>query len=125
MAHEQSLKNIETLKNLVLPMETHQVFFDFSNSSEFKMTFFNRIESENIISEIMTTKFRSKLPLARIVLNKLNHEMLYYEDKFIRYEFNLTTQEIFMHDSKEAFRSYSSAELVIEMNKLLLKLKNM
>lgn len=125
MAYEQSLENIEVLKNLILPMQTHQVFFDFSNNSEFEMKFFNRIESANIIGKLMTTKFRSKLPLARIQYGPLEHEFFYYEDCNIRYEYNLTTQEILMHDSKEPFKKKSSAELVIEMNKLLIKLKNM
>ena len=106
-------------------MQTHQVFFDFSNNSEFEMKFFNRIESANIIGKLMTTKFRSKLPLARIQYGPLEHEFFYYEDCNIRYEYNLTTQEILMHDSKEPFKKKSSAELVIEMNKLLIKLKNM
>ena len=125
MAYEQSLENIEVLKNLILPVFTHQVFFNFANSSDFEMKFFNRIESDNIIGDIMTTKFRLKLPLARIQYGPLEHEFFYYEDCNIRYEYNLTTQEILMHDSKESFRNYSAAELTIEMNKLLLKLKNM
>lgn len=125
MTYEQSFRNIEKLKDLVVPLDTHQIFFNFSNSSEFKMLFFKHSESKEVISELMTSKFRSELPLARIIFNKFDHEVLYYEDKFLRYKLNLTTQEILMHDSKEPFRNYSPAQLAIEMNKLLLKLKNM
>ncbi len=125
MTYKQRLKNIEVLKNLVLPTETHEVFFDFSDSSEFTMILFKTSESKDIISDLMTTKFRLKLPLARIQYGPLEHEFFYYEDCSIRYEYNLTTHEILMHDSKEPFRNFSSAELTIEMNKLLLKLKNM
>lgn len=124
MTYKQSLENIEKLKNLVVPLDTHQVFFDFFDKSEFKIMFFKRIESTNIISELMTTKFRAKLPIARIQINS-DHEMFYYEDDLIRYEYNLTTQEVIMNDQKKGFKNRSSAELVIEMNKLLFKLKNM
>lgn len=125
MTYEQSLKNIEALKSLILPLETHQVFFDFLNCSEFEMIFFKRNESKDIISDLMTSKFRAELPLARILFDKSDFEIFYYEDNMIRYELNLTTQELLLHNSKEKFRNYSPAELIIEMNKLLLKLKNM
>lgn len=125
MTYEQSLRNIEKLKDLVIPLGTHHVFFDFSNNFEFILILFEYLKSKNIVSELMTTKFRSKLPLGGIIFNKLDHEIFYYEDKNIRYEYDMTTQEILMHDSKEPFRNYSPAQLVIEINKLLLKLKNM
>lgn len=125
MAYEQSLENIEVLKNLILPTENHQVFFDFFNDNEFKMIFFNRFELENIIGDLMTTKFRSKLPLARIIFNELDHEILYYEDTFLRYKYDLTARKILTHDSKETFRNHSPAELAAEMKKLLFRLKNM
>ncbi len=125
MTYKQRLKNIEVLKNLVLPTETHEVFFDFSDSSEFTMILFKTSVSKDIISDLISIKFRAKLPLAGILFDKLDHEILYYEDYTLRYQYDLTTHEILMHDSKEHFRNFSSAELAIEMNKLLLKLKNM
>lgn len=124
MTYEQSFRNIEKLKNWVIPLDAHRVFFDFSNNSDFKIIFYKKTEPEKI-RDLISTKFRSKLPSANIVFNELDHEIFHYEDKNIRYEYNLTTQEILMHDSKEPFRNYSPAQLAIEMNKLLLKLKNM
>ena len=124
MTYEQSLENVEILKNLALPLDAYHIFFDFENNTEFKMLFFDGSESKDYISDLMRSKFKNKLPIARIQIH-LDHEMFYYEDCHIRYNFDFTTQEVTMNDSKISFRNSSPAEIAIEMNKLLLKLKNM
>lgn len=124
MTYQQSLKNIETLKNLILPLEGHQVFFDFSNQTDFKMLFFKNSESDEI-SKLFKIKYGSKMPAAHIMIDPQGFESFYYGDSFIQYEYNLTADKIEMHDSKEPFRNSTPAEIAIQFHKLLLKLKNM
>ncbi|MEK6628900.1 MAG: hypothetical protein AABY53_09760 [Bdellovibrionota bacterium] len=124
MTYEQSLKNIETLKSLVMPLDAHQIFFDFGNFTEFKIILLKNSESEDI-DDIVRDKFRSKLPLAKILITKAGYEILYYQDAFISYRFDFATNETLMHDSKESFRKKSATELALAIDKLLAKLKNM
>lgn len=124
MDYQQSLKNIESLKNLVLPLEAHQVFFDFSNDTNFKMVLLTTSESKKL-SELVRRKYISKIPTCFIFIDNQEHEIFYYEDKFIRYSFNLTINQILMHDCKQFFKNQTSAELANQINKLILRLKNM
>lgn len=124
-SYTQSLKNINNLKNLVVPLETHEVFFDFSSKTEFKIIFFNRFEPTDIMSDLILSKFRAELPIGLIQINDLDHEIFAYEDSLTRYKYNYTTQELIISDQKKGFKNQSSAELIVEMNKLLLRLKNM
>ena len=125
MLYAKSLENIEKIKNLILPLDAHQIFFDFSNNSEFKVLFFDNLDSENILEELIRTKFQAELPLARIQYANLDFVFLSYEDPLTRYMYNLTTHQTIINDIKTGFKNQSTAQLVIEMNKLLLKLKNM
>lgn len=125
MIYTQSLENIEKIKNLILPLDAHQIFFDFPNNSEFKILFFDNLDSENILEELIRTKFRARLPLAYIYYTNLDFVILDYEDPLTRFTYNFTTYETLVHDIKVGFKNKSSAQLAIEMQKLLLKLKNM
>lgn len=118
MTYEQSLKN------MVYPLELHHVFFNFSSNSDFKIIFYSSHESKNI-SELIKTKFRTKLPFGRIQTTPLGHEVLYYEDPLFRYKYDLTTQDVLINDQKKGVKNSVTAELSLEMNKLLFKLKNM
>ena len=126
MTYVESLQNIAKLTNLVVPIDlSDNVVFNFSSVSEFKILFYDHSEFRNIITNLIQTGYRSGLPVANIVHDEAEQEILYYEDKIVRYSFNLTTQEILIHDHKIGLRSPSSAELALEMNKLLFKLKNL
>lgn len=123
MTYEQSLKNIEALKNLVWPWDTEYVFFDFYNYTEFKIIFLNQAQSYRI-EDFIKDKFSKELPFTHIRVTSAGHDVLYYEDIIIRYEYNLTTQQVLMNDFK-IFKRRSSAEVKLDMAKLFFKLKNM
>lgn len=90
MTYEQSLKNIETLKNRIRPWDIDYIFFDFQTETEFKVIFLIRTSS--------------------------NQEVLYYEDVNIRYEYNLTMQKVLKNDFKH-FKRRCSAQLKLDMSK--------
>lgn len=126
MTYAQSLQNIAKLTNLVVPIDTStNIVFNFINISEFKIIFYDNSEFRNIITNLIQTSYRSGLPVANIVHDETEQEILYYEDNIVRYSFNLTSEEILIHDHKIGLRPPSTAELALEMNKLLFKLKNM
>lgn len=116
MSYQQSLKNIEILKNLILPLDGHQIFFDFSNETEFKVLPLKNSESEQI-TDLIRDKFRSELPQAKIYTNKLDHVILHYEDSLISYKFNFTSESVVINDQKIGFRKKSTVEHTIEINK--------
>lgn len=123
MTYNQSLKNIEILKNLVWPLNADYIFFDFYNSTDFKIIFLNQNESQRI-EDYIQEKFRAKQPFTHIRITSTGQEVLYYEDITIRFEYNLTTHEVLKNDLKN-FKKKCPTQVKLDMAKLLLKLKNM
>lgn len=123
MTYEQSLKNIEVLKNLAWPWDTDYVFFDFKTDSEFEVIFFDKENSEKI-EEYLITKHRAELPVAHIHENEQGQEILYYEDNFFRFRTNLVTDEIYEHDFTGYFK-HCPLQMKLEIAALVRKLENM
>lgn len=92
MTYEQSLKNIEILKNIVWPIDTgYYIFFDFYSESEFKTVLLN---CPLLLNEKMCANNNAKLPVANIHCNKLGQEILFYDDQNLNIDFNLTTNKL-------------------------------
>ncbi|MEK6627678.1 MAG: hypothetical protein AABY53_03555 [Bdellovibrionota bacterium] len=123
MTYEQSLKNIEILKSLVWPWDIDYVFFDFKTESEFEIIFFDK-ENSDKIEEYLPLKWNAKLPLAHIHENKRGQEILYYVDKIVTYEYNLTTDNMIMLYISGQLR-YCPAQMKLEIAALVRKLENM
>lgn len=123
MIYEQSLKNIEILKNLVWPWNIDYIFFDFETETEFKIIFYDKKNSDEI-EKYLPVKHRAQLPVAHVHENAQGQEELYYEDNFFRFHFNLATQEIHMHDILRQIRN-CPIQIKLEMAALERKLKNM
>lgn len=122
MTYEQSLKNIEVLKNYILPFGCDYIYFNFINHSDFEVIFLDENEL-NKIEDFIIAKFRAKQPFTHIRVKPDGQEVLYYEDAIIRYEYSLTTHEILKNDYKN-FKKRSVSQLKLDMAKLLFKLKN-
>lgn len=123
MTYEQSLKNIDVLKNLIWPWNIDYVFFDYKTESEFEVIFFDK-ENSHKIEEYLPVKWSAKLPIAHIHENKCGQEELYYVDNAIHYRINLVTLEIYMHDIEGQFKR-CPLQIKLEMAALARKLKNM
>ncbi|MEK6628368.1 MAG: hypothetical protein AABY53_07060 [Bdellovibrionota bacterium] len=123
MTYEQSIKNIEILKNLVWPWDVDYIFFDFKTETEFEVIFLDT-ENSNKIEEYLPIKYRAKLPIAHIHENDLGHEVLYYVDDSFLYQINLVTNEINMHDVLGQFR-HCPTQVKLEMAALARKLENL
>lgn len=92
MTYEQSLKNIEILKNIVWPFNTDKyIFFDFHSETEFKIVFIN---CHLILNEKMVTNNAAKLPVANIHCAEFGQEILFYDDQNMNIDFNLTTNQL-------------------------------
>ena len=123
MTYEQSLENIEVLKNLVWPWNIDYIFFDFESETVFKIIFFDKKNSHKI-EDYLPVKHRAKLPVAHIHENEQGQEELYYEDDTFRYRMNLVNQEIHMHDILGYFK-HCPLQMKLEMAALARKLENM
>lgn len=123
MAYEQSLKNIEILKNLVWPWDVDYIFFDFKTETEFEIIFFDK-ENSSKIEDYLVAKHHAELPVAHIHENKQGQEELYYEDKAFRFRANLVSQEIYEHNIIGYFKS-CPLQMKLEIAALVRKLENM
>lgn len=123
MTYEQSLKNIELLKNHATPFNCEYLYYDFSSQTDFKLIFMTKNESGDFV-DIIRIKFNANLPFAYICITEDSHEVLYYEDEFIHYEFDLTTQTALSNDYKKT-SNRCPAQMKLDMARLLIMLKNM
>lgn len=123
MTYEQSLKNIEILKNLVWPWDVDYIFFDFKTETEFEIIYFDKKNSHKI-EKHLPIKWRAKLPISHIHENEQGQEILYYVDDIVTYEYNLTTDNIVMIYISEEFR-HCPMQMKLEMAALARKLENM
>lgn len=122
MAYEQSLKNIEVLKNLVWPWNIDYVFFDYKTVSEFEIIFFDK-ENSKKIEEYLIANDQAGLPVAHIHENEQGQEILYYEDNSFRFRTNLVTGEIYEHDFTGYFK-HCPLQMKLEIAALVRKLEN-
>ncbi|MEK6628509.1 MAG: hypothetical protein AABY53_07775 [Bdellovibrionota bacterium] len=123
MTYEQSLKNIEVIKNLISPWSIDYIFFDFKTETEFEVVFFDK-ENSDKIEELIPVKLRAKLPIAHLHENKLGQVILHYIAKPLIYEYNLTTNSVVMNYISGQSRS-CPAQMKLDMALLFHKLKNM
>ncbi|MEK6629060.1 MAG: hypothetical protein AABY53_10580 [Bdellovibrionota bacterium] len=123
MNYEQNLKNIEILKDLIWPLDTDYIFFNFKTESEFEIIFFDKKNLDKI-EVFLPIKFKAKLPIAHIHENKQGQQLLYYAVNTFIYEYNLTTNNITMSYIRGQFRS-CPAQMELEMAALIRKLENM
>lgn len=123
MTYEQSLKNIEVLKNLVWPLGSAYIFFDFHTETEFKVIFFNK-KAVPKLGARWAAKWRAKLPIAYIHKNQLDQEILHYADEAITYEYNLSMQNILLSYVLGQL-SPCRTQIKLEIAALVQKLKNM
>lgn len=123
MTYEQSLKNINILKNLVWPWDIEYIFFDFKTEANFEIIFFDK-ESSCKIEDYLPVKWNAKLPLGHIHENEYGQEILLYVDNLVTYKYNLTTDNIIMLYISGQFRS-CPVQMKLEMAALARKLENM
>lgn len=77
------------------------------------------------IESFIKIKFKAKQPFTHIRISENGHEILYYEDILIRYEYDLTTQEVLKNDCKKKRSNSDLFQLKLDKAKLLFRLKNM
>ena len=121
MTYEQSLLNIEMLLNLISPFGDGEIFFNFSDSTHFKVEFF---DANDPIYPVVKEKRRSGLPAAGICQSDMNIEVFYYYDINGNWKFNLYTNEFYFFSAQERPRLQYPNELVVQMQQLIRKLKN-
>lgn len=103
MTSEQTEKNIELLKNFIMPFDCELIFFDFSSASEFTIKFYDYINWDEM-GDIRLSKMQQGLPYARIAIED-NIEVLLYMDEEVTLNFNLIKNEVirFKQDQKINF----------------------
>ncbi len=117
-----SLRNIEILKNFIRPYNCKHIHFDFYTSTEFKAQIFSGID-DNFIEANIERCHRNDTVYARILVEKNEHEILYYFDKKFLFEINLTTNELIEFEST-CYTDCKSGSVKLQMLELIRQLKN-
>ncbi len=92
MDYEASLKNIERLKNFIMPYDCQCIYFNFTSETEFSIQFFDNV-SNNFMDSLTYESFAKKLPYVRI-LTKGTQEIFYYSDDNIHYKYDLIQNKV-------------------------------
>ncbi len=95
MDYLQSLKNITTAQELIRPIASASIFFEFSDFESFKILFVDNIDD---LPELRQKKYQQNLPLAVMYLNDCGEEILFYHDTSISLKYNLTFEHIIQFD---------------------------
>lgn len=122
MDYAASLGNIEILKNFIRPYNCKHIHFDFYTATEFKTQFFAEIDDDYIEKNIERCHRKSTV-YARILVEKNEHEILYYFDEKFLFEINLTTNELIEFEST-SHTDTKSGSVKLQMLQLIRQLKN-
>lgn len=128
MTYRQSLETIEKLKKIVWPYTNEwTIFFKFKNKTEFEIIFLDSSKkSDDIIKEYLRT-LPEEVPFAHMSTSEpfaFDMPSLCYMDAHIMYEANIMTGDIRILDFMEP-SNQCSAQIKLDMLKLVRKLKNM
>ena len=88
MDYQQSIKNLNHLKNFVRAWAECSIFFFFYSDSDYKIEIYN-LDLTDVQNEIVEQNLRSKFPYGFISNEKSGQEILYYCDQNISVECDL------------------------------------
>lgn len=93
MELEISLANIEKLKNFIMPIHCPCIFFDFTSGTEFTVQFYDDV-SDNFMSSLVRKSSIANLPHARILTENSKEILVYFDENYHLYEFDLTLNKL-------------------------------
>ncbi len=123
MDYAACLRNIEILKNFVRPYNCKHIHFDFYSATEFKTEIFTEIDDEFIESNIERCQ-RNDTVYARILVEKNDHEILYYFDEKFLFEYDLTCG-VLIEFLSTCHTDCKSGNIKLQMLDLIRQLKNL
>ncbi len=92
MTYEQSLQNIENIKNFVLPLGHQVVVFDFQKADSFQIIFFSNY-TDQINDKLRADALNRNCAFALIENDKNDMPILMYIDDNLTTAFNLQLNE--------------------------------
>ncbi len=93
MDHETSLANIEKLKNFIMPLDCPCIFFDFKSETEFTIQFYDDVSNKFMDSLVQKSSI-ADLPHARILTQNSKEILVYFDENYHYYEFDLTSNKL-------------------------------
>ena len=120
MTYEQSLQNIENIKNFILPYGDCIIFFDFKIANSFEIVFFTKstyLENDKLRADALNRN----CPHALIKNDKNDLPVLSYIDNNITLNFNIGLNETVQFHSK---KTVDNNKLKNELMSLIKQLKN-
>lgn len=120
MTYEQSLQNIENIKNFVLPYGNQVVVFDFQNVNSFQVVFYSNY-TDQLNDTLRADALNRNCAYALIKNDKNDMPILMYIDDNLTTAFNLLLNETidFYH-----FKKIDKEKLKKEFMALFSHLKN-
>ena len=119
MTYEQSIRNIETLKNFIHPWNSLRIDFYFTTDSDFNCII-HKLDEENEIKYA----FNKSKPYAVILKNIFNCEILHYIDSNVTLDFDLTNNQVVEFISEENLRPKNALEIKNQVQALIRELKH-
>ena len=119
MDYQQSIKNLNHLKNFVRAWTECRIFFFFYSDSEYKIEIYNT-KRTNKQKKRIDRKRRSKFPYSFISNDESGEETLYYRDQNIAVEYDLflqKTTDFICNDPVDKKRVQQQFLLLIELLK--------
>ena len=92
MDYQQSIKNLNHLKNFVRAWTECRIFFFFYSEAEFKNEIYDG-KRTSTQQKVIDQNLHSKFPYGFISNDKSGKEMLYYRDENITVQYDLFSQE--------------------------------
>ncbi len=120
MTYEQSLQNIENIKNFVLPYGNQVVVFDFQSADSFQIIFYSNY-TDQLNDKLRADALNRNRPHAFIENDKNDLPILSYIDKNLIVNFNIMLSETIDFHKREPI---DKAQLQIELMSLVRHLKN-
>lgn len=93
MTYEQSLQNIENIKNFVLPYGNQVVVFDFQNVNSFQVVFYSNY-TDQLNDTLRADALNRNCAYARIKNSEYDFPVLAYIDNNLMITYNLELNEI-------------------------------
>lgn len=125
MTYQQSLENIKATINFVRIYDKDEIFFDFSNETDFKIIFYDRETELEKIQKLAGERLNNNLAAVMIMLRYDEQEYFLYSDANLDYEYNLTTSELVYDNSNDDYIKQSAAQIKLQVAQLIAKLKQM
>lgn len=125
MTYQQSLENIKATINFVRIYDKDEIFFDFSNETDFKIIFYDRETELEKIQKLAGERLNNNLAAVMIMLRDDEQEYFLYSDANLDYEYNLTTSELVYDNSNDDYIKQSAAQIKLQVAQLIAKLKQM